>query len=98
MGANLGKTTKFCSKHTFWGKVAENQDFIKEKSTKLAGLVGKCFGSVFATVLCTVGDGKSQKLGSRRNHQKWRVFFKIEFFSVTKSGGLEIYSEQNPLF
>jgi hypothetical protein len=32
MGANLGKTTKFCSKHTFWGKVAENQDFIKEKS------------------------------------------------------------------
>ena len=61
----------FLTTSTLWIKNFKNCP----KSTKLAGLVGKCFGSVFATVLCTVGDGKSQKLG--RNAAE----------GTTKSGG-----------
>ena len=65
MGANLGKTTKFCSKHTFWGKVAENQDFIKEKSKVFQ--VFKFEDGKFQ-VFVTEGGG----IGSFRN-QKWRI-------------------------
>ena len=61
-------------------------------------------GSVFATVLHCRWWKKSeigQKCSRRmpRNHQKWRIFFKIDFFRNQKCRIRSLfYSEQNPLF
>ena len=76
---------------------------LDQKFLKLSKVHQTCkgFGSVFATVLCTVGDGKSQKLGrnaAEGTTKSGGFSSKNRLFFVTKSGGLEIYSEQNPLF
>ena len=95
-GATVGRKDDFSQLQPL------DQKFLKLSKVHQTCRTGReVFWKCFCNSVVHCRRWKKSEIGqkcSRRNHQKWRVFFKIEFFPVTKSGGLEIYSEQNPLF